>query len=140
MSELSKLLDQMRSEMALEKTAAAPNEPAQGESQQNADPLTMAGDVLAKITNFLQAGQGQVDPAGAVAQDPSQQQQTQVDPATGQPVAAPAGAPGMGGGVSRVSLEIPEGMTIKVASEIKTREEAVRFLLAFSPEAFAGSN
>lgn len=135
MSELSKLLDQMRSDMALEKTAAAPSEPAQGEAQQNADPLALAGDIIVKITNFLQAGQGQVDPAGAVAQDPSQQQ-VQVDPATGQPVAAP----GMGGGVSRVSLEIPEGMTIKVASEIKTREEAVRFLLAFSPEAFAGSN
>lgn len=130
-SELSNLLARMRAESAIEKIAAAPSEPAQGEAQQNADPLSMAGDLLAKITNFLQAGQGQVDPAGADAGgQPQQQGQPQMDP-NGQPM------PQQGGGVSRVSLEIPEGMTIKVASEITTRDQAVRFLLAAIPDAFA---
>ena len=121
---LAELLAEMREENSIEKKAVAPNEPTAGDTQQNSDPLAMASDVVTRIGSFLQAGQGQVDPAGVTETTP-QQGDNQAGMADGT------------GGTSKVQLEIPQGMTIKVASEITTREEAIRFLLTTIPEAFA---
>jgi len=123
-NQLADLLRQMREDGEFNKTAVAPSEPTAGDAQQNSDPLAMASDVTTRIGNFLQAGQGQVDPAGVTESTPQQGENQ-------------AGMSDGTGGTSRVQLEIPQGMTIKVASEIKTREEAVRFLLTTLPSAFA---
>lgn len=123
-SKLADLLAEMRQESALDKTALAPDEPTVNDSQQNSDPLAIANDIVVRIGNFLQAGQG---PTASAT----------VTPTTPQQGDNQAGLEDGTGGTSKVQLEIPQGMTIKVASDIVTREEAVRFLLAVMPEAFA---
>jgi hypothetical protein len=91
----------------LGKTAAAPNEPPTPE-QQNADILETSQAMMAKIDNFIQQSQG-------MGQDSSMDPQ-----ATGGGNASPmtSGDPNdqSGAGSSTVKLEVPAGMSVKLAS------------------------
>lgn len=121
---LSKLLASMREEQGVEKTATAPTEPTTAVDPNQQDVLAVAGDVTARIGNFLQAGQLQAEPAGAATPDG-----VQVDPSM-------QDASGSGNGPStRVQLEIPQGMTIKLAGEITNREDALKLIVGLLPEA-----
>lgn len=123
MSKLAALLAEMKEEVV--KTAEAPSAPSVNTDDGNKDVLNLAGETLAKIQNFFQASQGMSEPA-AVSAPP------------GDGSVPPSGQAPTSGTGSRVTLEVPEGAVVKVASfkKIANKNDAIEALLGFMPEAF----
>ena len=113
---------------SVDKTAAAPNEAPTVESQ-NADILETSQAMMAKIDNFLQQVNG-------MGQDSSQD--PNADPSASGAV-NPNGAsdPNAAAGGSSVHLEVPAGMTVKLASvEPIDSDSALRTIVGLLPSYF----
>ena len=125
---LKELLDELKAG-GLDKTAA-PNE-APSVEQQNADILETSQAVIAKIDNFLQqAGGGEQDPN----QDPQGAGAGPVSPETGGDPNNPESA-----GNASVHLEVPAGMSVKLASVNPVdSESALRTIIGLVPSYFGG--
>ena len=131
---MSNLLKELLEEVRLHegdgvsKLAAAPNE-APTPEQQNADILETSQAMMAKIDNFVQQANG-------MGQDSSMDPQ-----ATGDGSASPmtGGDPNDQGaaGSSSVKLEVPAGMSVKLASVNPTdSDSALRTIVGLVPTYF----
>ena len=127
---LKELLQELKDQEAgtINKTAAAPNEPLSPE-QQNADVLESSQAMLAKIDNFLQQVNG-------MGQDNSQE--TQDTQGTGGGVGNPGDPNDQGAtGAPTVKLEVPAGMSVKLAScDPIDSESALRTIVGLVPSYF----
>lgn len=126
---LKELLQELKDQEAgTIKTAAAPNEPLSPE-QQNADVLESSQAMLAKIDNFLQQVNG-------MGQDNSQE--TQDTQGTGGGVGNPGDPNDQGAtGAPTVKLEVPAGMSVKLAScDPIDSESALRTIVGLVPSYF----
>ena len=131
---LKSLLDEVRAQEGggVTKIATAPNE-APTVEQQNADILETSQAMISKIDNFLQQ-------SGGAGQDPSQDPQAtggnggNPDPVTG---GDPNDASATGS--SSVTLEVPAGMSVKLASVNPVDgDSALRAIIGFVPSYFGG--
>lgn len=121
---LKQLLEEVRG--GLNKTAEAPNEMVQP-GQGNPDILEVSNETVAKIDNFIQQiqGMGPIDQGGQPGTGNGENDGAIVDPTNG------------GGTGSSVHLEVPAGMSVKLASCDPTdSDSAIKTIIGLVPSYF----
>lgn len=126
---LKELLDEVKANDSIVKNATAPNEAPTIEGQ-NSDILETSQAMIAKIDNFLQqiSGGGEDLGGGPNTSAGNPNPVTDSDPNLG-----------AGTGASSVTLEVPAGMSVKLASVNPIdSDSAIRAIVGLVPSYFSG--